>query len=295
MLVILVVILVALILHRVHLRLSGIKDSNPSRGGEIPTSHSGRVYTENSAYRTAAITVPCPPPTRTPLVSPREGPSPASYDDILSVPTTHDNIHSFPDSGQEDSIQNGGDTDIITTCNEAYGVAPDTRNSWPLEAPSTLNTEHNNAECGQRVATPKPTRVVYENIDTVDDSLETNDAYNDLRDGWLMTDTGVNVGGIQELEDDGPDYENLVSPDHLFGDYVQPDFATTPNSSKVQCTFKNVVYSELKGYPYSGKMASSRSLPNIPDHCREGNKPSKQKNWQKADQVKITLPVQHMY
>ena len=224
LLVILAVILVALILHRVHLRLLHITDSNLSERGEIPTSHSE------------------PPP-----------PPPPPLDNCNDIPT-------LPEDTQENSLQNGRaeDTDIITTCNEAYGVAPDVSSGRSLQ-----------------------TR----------DSLERNDAYDYIMGGWLERDIGTNVEGIQVLEDDGPDYENLVSPDHLFGDYVQPEFATTPSSSEVLCTIGSVVYSEVGNYPCSGNMATSRSLPNIIDHCEERDKHAlrKQKNCQKVDQVKITL------
>ena len=188
---------------------------------------------------------------------------------------------------QESSPQNGRvtDTDIVTTySNEAYGLAPDMSSGRLLQAPHTSNTEHNKAENGLKIAMLEPARVVSDNVG---DSTERSDTSDNPTGGWPKRDIGTNVEGIQDLEDDDPDYEKLVSPDRLFGEYVQPDhkFVTTPNSIKVQLTFKFVVYSELKGYPCSGRMATSRSLPNITDHCREGDKHvlNKQKNWQKAD------------
>ena len=88
--------------------------------------------------------------------------------------------------------------------------------------------------------------------------------------------------------DDGPDYENLVCSYHLFGDNVQPEFVTTPNLAKVGRTFKSMAYSELKDYPHSGNVATSRSPSNIHDHRKEEDQfeLSKQRSREKAERFK---------
>ena len=111
----------------------------------------------------------------------------------------------------------------MTTCNGAYGVVPDKSDGKPPHSPHTSNTDHNKAQCA---TTSVPTNVVFNNVS---DLLERNDAYNNPIGGWLERGNGTNVKSIQDLEDDGPDYENLVSLDHLFGEHVQPEFVMALN------------------------------------------------------------------
>ena len=112
-----------------------------------------------------------------------------------------------------------------------------------------------------------------QNSDTRDTGVMTtcNGAYADTSDGKRSHSSCTSSTGHSKAKsaDDGPDYENLVCSYHLFGDNVQPELVTTPNSAKVGHTFKNVAYSELKDYPYSGNVATSRSPSNIHDHCKE--------------------------
>ena len=252
-LVILVAVPTVLILHRVHLRLSDAKNNNP-----------GRVENDDR-------------PTRHP-----DTPSPTAYDDILV----------FPQQESPKEIR-AIDTDIVTTCNEAYGATPGTSNEMLSQTQCTSKANCNITEGEQMAAAKKCTNVVYENFESA--SLERSNAYNNPIDiqSWLGRDVGTEVRGNQNEGDDGPDYANLVPPDHLFGEYVQPEFVRPSSSAELQPTLKTVEYAELKGYPLSGRMATSRSLPDIIDQLDKDVR-SKQKSWREADQIRISLPIKPM-
>ena len=128
--------------------------------------------------------------------------------------------------------------------------------------------------------------------DTRDTGVMTtcNGAYADISDGKRSHSSCTSNTDHSKAKsaDDGPDYENLVCSYHLFGDNVQPELVTTPNSMKVGRTFKNVAYSELKDYPCSGNVATSRSPSNIHDHCKKEDQfeLSKQRSREKAERFK---------
>ena len=127
-----------------------------------------------------------------------------------------------------------------------------------------------------------------QNSDTRDTGVMTtcNGAYADTSDGKRSHSSFTSNTDHSKAKgaDDDPDYENLVCSYHLFGDNVQPELVTTPNSAKVGRTFKNVAYSEPKDYPHSGNVATSRSPSNI--HEEDQFEPSKQRSREKAERFK---------
>ncbi len=207
----------------------------------------------------------------------------SGYDDILSV----SEVMRKKRASDEESNNVKLNEDIPTSCNEAYGVAGvcKTQNINTVE-----NTEQ--SECVYAIIDDSSPHESNNTLNGFGSRQEDNRSHTNTKD---YTPDYENIAPINdhsaEGDDDEPDYENLVSPDHVLGDYAVPEFDLTSSSAKVQNSFNIVEYSKLRGYPESGsRMKSSRSMPHILEEVKPiQNKQNK--GCKKSHSFKITDPM----
>ncbi len=197
-------------------------------------------------------------------------PAAFGYDDILSVSEVMRN-NCRPEENDNIVYTN----EIPTTHNEAYGVAG-------------LSTQtHIQSSAHKREQNESEYENIKDNISgkTCIDGKTTNNKQDENRSFPSTKDDAPDYENILSVteysaDDDHHDYENLYSDnDDESGNYIVPEFDRVSNEGKVQSTFKTVEYSYLRGYPESGGMKSSISLPDILDKVKP--KPVKKKKKEK--------------
>lgn len=188
----------------------------------------------------------------------------SSIDNIIQSPSpTYDDILSFSERQRQEQ------EDITTNCNQAYGV---THKGKP---PNTgCNADTNKQSTGEAAASSELTHASLEDDNGL---MQDNGVYNDIQ-------TWIGIGEAASLQDEPHDYQNVLPPDHLFGEYVRPEFCRPSSSTGVRPHMKTVDYAELQSFTAGNKgMTTSMSLPDILAHLNKNER-------QNGGKINITLP-----
>ena len=204
----------------------------------------------------------------------REANNGSSTDNIIEPPSpAYDDILSFSERLRQE--QEG----ITTNCNQAYGV---TSKGRPPNIGCSDDTNQQNT--GEPLTLPEPKDATQTTIEDDSESMQDDAEY--------ISDVNTWIGVVEatDLQDELRDYQNVLPPDHLFGEYVQPEFYRPSSASGVRPHMRTVDYAELQSFTGNKGMTTSRSLPDILAHLTKDNKNNHDVHEQNGGRIKISLP-----